>query len=527
MDGNDTKILVKGAFLLTVAGLIGKLLSAGYRIPLQNLTGDVGFYIYQQVYPILGMVMVLALYGFPSAISKLTTEMKTSGKELSFRSFYVPVFFILFVLSTFLFLIMYVTAPYLSDWIGDMELEGVYRFAAFTFILIPFLAIGRGTFQGIGDMRPTAYSQVSEQFIRVVIIIAAAVWFSIYGEDIYMIGKAAVFAALAAGLVAFGVLSSFFIKRQPLINNTYPVPWSFYIKSLLVFGLFFSLNHMLLLIIQFADTFTLFPGLLQYGLDRIPAMEAKGVFDRGQPFIQLGMVLGSSFSLALIPRISKRRLADDPIVFVNQIRSALSFSAYIAVGATLGLILIFPEANLLLYKNTAGTGSLQILVTAILLSSLAITGATILQGLGYMKGPALFIGCAFILKWGLNMVLVPRLGITGSAVATIFSLLILTIAIFHGLNVKLPQLAFLKKLRWRALITSGVGMTVYIIVIQFIMSWIYPETRLGMLMYVVFTVLSGGLVYLYLLLKCKAFSEEELAMLPFARVFIRIRRGRN
>src|SRR5699024_341949 len=235
-------------------------------------------------------------------------------------------------------------------------------------------------------------------------------------------------------IAAFGVLSISFLKRKPFTYDSYRVPWRFYIKSLLVFGLFFALNHMVLLIIQFADSFTLFPGLLQYGLDRVPAMEAKGVFDRGQPFIQLGMVLGSSFSLALIPRISKHRLVDEAAVFVGQIRSALSFSAYIAVGATLGLILIFPEANLLLYKNTAGTGSLQILVVAILLSSLAITGATILQGMGYMKGPALFIGCAFLLKWGLNMVMVPQWGITGSAIATILSLLFLTIAIFRMLN---------------------------------------------------------------------------------------------
>src|SRR5699024_934867 len=241
--------------------------------------------------------------------------------------------------------------------------------------------------------------------------------------------------------------------------------------------------------------------LIQYGLDRVPAMEAKGVFDRGQPFIQLGMVLGSSFSLALIPRISKQRLTDEPVVFVNQIRSALSFSVYIAVGATLGLILIFPEANLLLYKNTDGTGSLQILVVAILLSSLAITGATILQGMGYMKGPVVFIGCAFILKWVLNVILVPEWGITGSAIATVLGLLFMTVAVFIGLNGKLPELAFFKTLHWRALIMSSAGMAVYIIVIQYIMSWVYPETRLGLLVYVAFAVLSGGFVYLYLLLK--------------------------
>lgn len=528
MDGNDTNKLVRGAFLLTLAGIIGKLLSAGYRIPLQNLTGDLGFYIYQQVYPVLGMVMILSLYGFPSAISRLTSEMQYRGKALSIRAFYIPVFLILSSLAIGLFILMYVGAPFLSRWIGDGELEGVYRFSAFAFLLIPVLATGRGVFQGFGDMGPTASSQMAEQFIRVFVIIAAAIGFSVSGGNIYIIGKAAVFASIAAGIVAFFVLNYFFIKRRPfLTGNTYPIPWRFYIKSLLVFGLFFALNHMILLIIQFADAFTLFPGLLQHGMSKTPAMEAKGIFDRGQPFIQLGAVLGSGFSLALIPRISKSRLITEPAMLRSQIQSALSFSTYIAFGATLGLILILPEANQLLYKNTAATGSLQILVTSIVLGSLAITGTSILQGLGNMKVTALFIGCAFFIKWTLNMTLVPLWGIMGGALATVISLFFLTSITFYWLKLKLPQLAFFKKLDWQALITSSLGMIVYLMAIQYIISGFHPETRLGMLVYVTFAVVSGGFIYLFLLLKGKAFSDYELGMLPFGSIFIRIKRGRN
>src|SRR5690625_3214637 len=95
MGGNESIKLMKGALLLTLAWIISKVLSAGYRIPLQNLTGDIGFYIYQQVYPLLGMAMVLGLYGFPSAISKLTVDLRAEGNEVSFRIFYNTVFIIL------------------------------------------------------------------------------------------------------------------------------------------------------------------------------------------------------------------------------------------------------------------------------------------------------------------------------------------------------------------------------------------------------------------------------------------------
>src|SRR5690625_4731116 len=95
MDENETNRLVKGALLLTVAGFISKILSAGYRIPLQNLTGDFGFYVYQQIYPILGIVMILSLYGFPVAVSRLTAELNVENKHLSLQGFYKPILLIL------------------------------------------------------------------------------------------------------------------------------------------------------------------------------------------------------------------------------------------------------------------------------------------------------------------------------------------------------------------------------------------------------------------------------------------------
>src|SRR5690625_6875943 len=107
MAENQTNKLVKGAFLLTLAGVISKVLSAGYRIPLQNLTGDIGYYVYQQIYPLLGMITILSLYGFPSAISKLTAEMNEDEKHHYLRSFYLQILLIIIGISCGLFSLFY------------------------------------------------------------------------------------------------------------------------------------------------------------------------------------------------------------------------------------------------------------------------------------------------------------------------------------------------------------------------------------------------------------------------------------
>ncbi|MDV5138446.1 oligosaccharide flippase family protein, partial [Enterococcus lactis] len=57
MDHKEMRRVMHGAFILTIASFIAIVLSALYRIPLQNLVGDEGFYVYQQVYPIYGIAM--------------------------------------------------------------------------------------------------------------------------------------------------------------------------------------------------------------------------------------------------------------------------------------------------------------------------------------------------------------------------------------------------------------------------------------------------------------------------------------
>ncbi|GMA53448.1 hypothetical protein GCM10025857_48050 [Alicyclobacillus contaminans] len=81
MAFNQMKSMMKGAFVLTIASFVAKLLSAIYRVPLQNIVGDEGFYVYQQVYPIYGIAMTFALTGFPQFLSKLVAEQTTPKKS--------------------------------------------------------------------------------------------------------------------------------------------------------------------------------------------------------------------------------------------------------------------------------------------------------------------------------------------------------------------------------------------------------------------------------------------------------------
>ena len=81
MEAKKYQAFWRGAIILTIASFVTKVLSAFYRIPYQNIAGDVGFYIYQQIYPFYGFCLILATYGFPIIISKMVAERLERGKQ--------------------------------------------------------------------------------------------------------------------------------------------------------------------------------------------------------------------------------------------------------------------------------------------------------------------------------------------------------------------------------------------------------------------------------------------------------------
>lgn len=514
---------VRGALFLTIAGFTSKVLSAAYRIPLQNLTGDHGFYIYQQVYPFLGMMTVLALYGFPSAIAKILSEAKRRKVRLTFRTVYGPIFILLMIGMGILSILFFISADRLALLMGDIKLSTAYRWIAFALLWIPLISLLRGIFQGFGRMTVIAYSQVSEQLLRVFIIISASLFISYGVFDLYSLGVLGVLASVVGFLTALIVLL-FHVRTLPLmVDGEEEGSWVEYARTLLLFGVLASFNHMILLFIQFADAFTLVPQLVKGGLGKMQAMEQKGVFDRGMPLIQLGTVVGSSFALALVPMVSKEEFERSKMTIERSVKIGL----FLSFGAVLGLVFLFEETNVLLYKDTLGTNSLRILSLSILFGSLSIIMISILQSFGYFFQTAIIIFASFILKGVGNVLFVPSLGITGSAFSTVISLCFLW-GVSSFLVKRYHREVSLCKLSWlRPLLIAGVGMVLFLLGVKTFLPYGIVDSRFGLLLYMFFIISSGAALYIFLLLRFGAFTKEEVSALPFANLLLHFHKGRD
>jgi len=517
---DQAKNILKGTLILTIAALITKILSAFYRIPFQNIVGDIGFYIYQQVYPFYGIAIVLSTYGFPVVISKLYAEERAKKEQGNMKQLLFVSMLFLFGFGFLCFVLLYVGAEWLANYMNDPQLAVLLRVVAFVFLITPVISLLRGFFQGTGDMVPTAVSQVGEQVIRVVTILVSTVFLVHHHYSLYIVGGGAVFGSVTGGLAAAFILVFFWlrIRRGKTLLGTIHIRQSGRIIKTFIFqGLPICISSMLLIFIQLADSLNLYSLLVDTGVGSETAKELKGIYDRGQPLIQLGIVVATSMSLALVPLITKEKMYKDATALKGKIKLALKTSILVGVGATMGLWNIIKPTNRMLFENTDGSHVLAVLSTLILLASIILTVMAILQGLGCTLYPAIVILICFMMKYGLNMLLVPKIGTMGAAIASCLSLFLILVILIVKLRTIMGQFTINK----RFYIMIGLAAFVMMVVLQsflFLTNFVYDygnSERLMASIQALGAVIIGGSSYMFFILKGNLFKEEELSLLPF------------
>ncbi|MFO1441918.1 oligosaccharide flippase family protein [Bacillus sp. Bva_UNVM-123] len=515
----QSKDIFKGAFILTIAALIVKILSAVYRVPFQNIVGDVGFYIYQQVYPFYGVALLLSTQGFPVVISKLYAEQVTRKDKQAVGNLFMIAAIILTFIGLLGFLFLYLGADWLAAKMDDPQLASLLKVISIVFLIFPIVSLLRGYFQGKGNMVPTAVSQVGEQLFRVLTIFVAAIFLTRHGYHLYIVGSGAVFGAVAGGIVAVLILTLFWMRRK-----TEPTPFVSFdfkesvrmTKAILIQGFAICVSSLLLIFIQMADSLNLYSLLISSSYSTLDAKVIKGIYDRGQPLIQLGTVVATSMSLALVPIITREKINMQAEFIYEKISLALRIGLLIGVGATIGLWSIIKQTNILLFENSDGSDVLSVLSLLILLSSIIITTTGILQGLGIILFPANIILIGFGAKYMFNIMLVPAFGTMGAAIASCLSLSLIMLLLLLRLRIYMKKSIF----EVRFLMIVGIAALSMFIVLKaylYITGFIFTfgHERLNAGVQALTAVMLGGFTYLLIVLKGNTFKNEEIAMLPF------------
>jgi PST family polysaccharide transporter len=518
------KLAMQGAVILTIAGLITKILSAAYRVPYQNIVGDIGFYIYQQVYPFYGMSVILATTGFPVMISKVMTDYGY-GKSTQIRSKIMTITFLyLTIISLILFATLYIYSDRIAAFMGDTHLTALIQVTSIAFLIVPIVSILRGYFQSEQNMQPTAVSQVIEQGIRVSFILLSSYFMVNAGFNLYEAGVGALAGSIIGSIAALITLLSFWFgkKHQSMLawNVSAPIHTWKILYALIKYSWMIGLSSLLLILIQLIDALNLYSLLVEAGMGEVLAKETKGVYDRGQPLIQLGTVVATSLALSLVPVIASAKIQNNLSFIHEKLNLSLKVCIVIGAGATAGIIAIMKPTNVMLFTNDSGSLALMVLSVSILFTSLCLTIFAILQGLGYTFIPALSVFVGVLVKYLLNNWLIPEYGIIGAAVSTVLSYSI--VALISILYMMLKGYSFKEK---KSLSKIGLAIILMISIVTILLKVAGLFIDLDNRIYAAFAsfigVIIGGSIYGWAILKLDVFSREELRYIPIIKKLLK------
>lgn len=152
--------LLRGTFILTIGTMLSKVLGLIYVLPFYKIVGSHGTALYQYSYVPYTIFISIATAGVPLAVSKFISKYNALEEYAVGRKLFKSGLVIMLLSGMLSFLILYLAAPKLAilSLHGKEELSNVknvvtvIRAVSFALIVVPFMSLIRGFFQGHQSM---------------------------------------------------------------------------------------------------------------------------------------------------------------------------------------------------------------------------------------------------------------------------------------------------------------------------------------------------------------------------------------
>lgn len=414
-----TKIsVIKGAIVVSSAGLIAKILGALYRIPLTNILQADGLGVYQTVFPIYALLLTLSSSGIPSAISKLISSGEPADKVLAKA---LSIFLPLGLIGTTILCLLSVP---LSSFQGIPEAKYAYIALSPAVTFVSAIACARGYFQGGSDMFPTAASQIVEQAGKLTVGLFLCYLFR---ADYTLAGAAACFGVTISEIIATAYLF-FRLKKDNVRYKTKEINYSTRKIVSTVFPI--TLSALLLPIARVFDSFTIINVIGKYSLR---AAALYGLYTGSvESVIGVPVALCYGAAISALPQISSAAAKNDCKSAKSKIVEAIAVTIFPASLFSAVIAIFSPLITRILFGGFTTTDA--IIVSKLLsysainvcLLSLVQTSSAILIGLNKPYASCLFLGFGLIVKAVVEIIFlnIPEINIFGALYSDISCYLI-------------------------------------------------------------------------------------------------------
>ena len=338
----------------------------------------------------LGILNVLGDGGFGSAAVKRISEGKEQNEYLS------AFVFIRILLLTVSVTVLFYAEPYLKE----VTSSGLFFWLLLALIVSVFSSIAAGGVYGTGKVGVSQISLIADAFSRIFFQITAV---------ILGFGVAGLAGGFIGGLIVGGFLNlRYFDLKLVRFGLSH-------LKNLAGFSFWIFLASSGSLVFSYADTILI-------GFFMNPA--EVGIYRTALQLTSIATFTTLAFQTVLYPKISNWGIQRQVTEIENSLARAWTYSLFLAIPTCIGGWILGEDLLYFLYGASfvEGKSALFFLLIVQVVNVFTNLGTMSLNALNRPKHAFLVIFIACITNILLDIVLIPVLGITGAAVATLIAM---------------------------------------------------------------------------------------------------------
>lgn len=511
------KSIVGGMTVLSVVGILSKVIGALHRIPLAWLIGDTGMGVYQLVFPTYNMLLSISSAGLPVAISRMVSySLARDDPRNARRTFRIALYFLTF-LGFLAMLMMILLSPELAVRSQNPATQPGFVTIAPALLLVCSMSALRGYMQGQQNMVPTAISQFIEQVAKVFIALPLA-YLGSRTSISYAVAGVLLGTSIAEALALLYMIFVYLRNRRsfrelPQNEELRPSSVKEVLWKLIAFSIPVTISACIVPISGFIDSGLLLGRLMLAGFS---PEEATALYGRYSGYvltmINVPSAVAAAISMSLVPSVSAAVARGDGGHMRRQSALGLRLAFVVGLPCTVAMAVLSRRLLSLMFsfssqENLIKTGRMLSLsaITIVLFTVVQATSG-ILQGLKKQWIPMATLLAGVCVKIYLNytLIAIPEINIYGASLASItcYTISMIPNLIFvhryTGLKVE-PVHIFLKPLLASALM----GLLVYLLG-----KWL-PEGRI----WTALIVVAGIGAYAAFALATGALQKSDLAPL--------------
>ena len=438
---------IKGSVILMLSAAAAKVLGAVFKIPLTNLLGGVGMSYFSCAYSIFLPVYAFSVTGLSTAVAAMTAKSSALGMYENIRRIRrtaLILFSLVGIAGSLLIFLLAKPFSLISSGSGEAALAVAMIAPSVFFGCIT--AVERGYYEGMGNMYPTAFSQVAEGIIRVGAGLLFCGYVNSHGTELmqYFPYITDVRALAAAAGIAGVTLSSFggvlflaviniFSGKKKISGEVHVAPHKEIAGELIKTAFPIGAGSVVTNLTAIVDMATIIGCIGIFGYrGTVPC----GVAEADIPRFVYGSFTGIALTVfnlipsvtnmlgkGVLPCIASAWAAGDKDELRRGTSQAMLTAAVIAVPSAVGIGVLSPQILRILFARQSDEAELCIsalrwLMPGMVCLCMSFPVFAMLQGIGKSSSPLKIMLVGTAVKTAGNAAFIPFMGIDGASLST-------------------------------------------------------------------------------------------------------------